>query len=97
MLFIVSHKMKVHNSVTPRIIHQISSRTNRIFAWRCKADATDDNTYATRFCVAQQKQCHLVSDITSMRDMLLLVCAFLAVQRHVLSHDGADLRIHVTP
>jgi hypothetical protein len=33
--------------------------------------------------------------IITMRDMLL-VCSFLAVQRHVLSYDGVDLRIHVT-
>uniref|UniRef100_A0A0A9EEC3 Uncharacterized protein n=1 Tax=Arundo donax TaxID=35708 RepID=A0A0A9EEC3_ARUDO len=37
-----------------------------------------------------------VSNIISMRDMVL-VCSFLVIQRHVLGHDGANLRIHVTP
>jgi len=36
-----------------------------------------------------------VSNIIRMRDMMLLVCSFLVIQGHVLSHDGADLRIHV--
>jgi hypothetical protein len=38
-----------------------------------------------------------VSNIIRMRDMMLLVCSFLVIQGHVLSHDGADLRIHVAP
>lgn len=37
-----------------------------------------------------------ISYIIRVRDMMLLVCSFLVIQRHILSHDGADLRIHVT-
>lgn len=59
----------------------------------CKVDG--HRCISTHMKCSRTRERSAVSNIiTSMRDMMLVSC-FLVIQRHVLGHDRANLRIHV--
>jgi len=99
MLFIVYHKMRrcttQHTHNCPRIIIITDIKSSPVVHEPYISLLAFDLDAPTSMSLLRKKAVPF-SDIITVRDMLL-VCSFLAVQRHVLGHDGADLRIHVTP